>query len=220
MNETVNHCSDNLRLRDKRQELDRRLAVNARSMGNRCSVWRCVLWMLMLLCTAFSLNGTPSVCGQDKVVDLEYRLKAAHIYKFATYIRWPDKAFASESSPFVIAVLGPNPVGDDLRKIAATKRIDGRRIVVRHFEQPGDVRDCHILFMTKAVEGEVQKAVMQRLSGHGVLFVGETKEFLRHGGVIDFLVQGNLIRLYISKRAYEREGLNVSAQLLRIMTVL
>ncbi|MBC8873067.1 MAG: YfiR family protein [Planctomycetes bacterium] len=163
---------------------------------------------------------TPAAHGQGQVVDREYVLKAVYLYRFATYIRWPDKAFADANSPFVIAVFGPDPVGDGLREIAAQKKIGERKIVVRHFEQPGDVRDCHILFMTRAVDSETQKAIIQRLSKQGVLFVGETKEFLQHGGVIDFLIRQNQIRMFISKRAYEREGLKVSAQLLRVMTVL
>ncbi len=187
---------------------------------NRCDLWRCVLWLLMLLCGVSSFDCIPIARGQDKLIDREYTLKAVHIYKFGTYIEWPNRAFADASSPFVIAVLGPDPIGDDLRKIAAVKKIDGRKIVVRQFQRPVDVQNCHILFMTRLVDGETQKAVIQQLSGRGVLFVGETKDFLQHGGIIDFMVQENRIRMYISQRAYKREGLKVSAQLLRVMTVL
>ena len=74
--------------------------------------------------------------------------------------------------------------------------------------------------MTRAVNGDTQKAIIQRHSKRSILFVGETKEFLQQGGVIDFMIRQNQIRMFISKRAYEREKLKVSAQLLRVMTVL
>ena len=214
----MSHWNDNLRQPQKRPRPGRRPAANMRNAVNRCNIVRCALWALTFLAAAAVVAQTPAAHGQ--VVDREYVLKAVYLYRFATYIRWPDKAFADAKSPFVIAVLGPNPVSDGLREIAAKKKIGERKIVVRHFEKPGDVRDCHILFMTRAVDGEIQKAVLQRLSGRGVLFVGETKEFLQQGGVIDFVVQENQIRLFISKGAYQREGLKVSAQLLRVMTVL
>jgi len=191
-----------------------RNAVGCRSITRRA------LWALSFLAAMTAVAETPAAQGQGPVVDREYVLKAVYLYRFATYIRWPEKTFANANSPFVIAVFGPNPVDEGLREIAAAKKIDGRKIVLRHFIQPDDVQDCHILFMTKAVDDETQKAIIQQLSKRGILFVGETKEFLQHGGVIDFMVRQNRIHMYISKRAYEREGLKVSAQLLRVMTVL
>jgi len=166
------------------------------------------------------LAVTRAAHGQQQVVNREYVLKAVYLYRFATYIRWPEETFANANSPFVIAVFGPDPFGDNLRTIAAAKEIDGRKIVIRHFKTPEAIKDCHILFMTRAVNGDTQKAIIQRHSKRSILFVGETKEFLQQGGVIDFMIRQNQIRMFISKRAYEREKLKVSAQLLRVMTVL
>lgn len=176
--------------------------------------------MLISLLATAGFGQTPTAPGQAEVVDREYMMKAAYLYKFATYVRWPDRAFADPNSPFVIAVFGPDPVGDSLRKIAAVKKIEGREIVVRHFKQLGHAGDFHILFMSRAVDSKSQKAAIQQLTGRNVLSVGETKDFLRDGGVIDFLVQENRLRVYISQSAYEREGLWVSAQFLRVVTVL
>jgi len=216
----MSHWNDNMRQPKKRPEPGRRPAANMPSAVDRRSIFRRTLWALAFLAAVTGIAETPTANGQAQAVNRENVLKAVYLYKFATYIRWPEKTFANANSPFVIAVFGPNPLADGLREIAAAKKIDGRKIELRHFVQPGDLQVCHILFMTKAVDGETQKAIIQQLSKRGVLFVGETKEFLQHGGVIDFMVRQNRIHMYISKRAYEREGLKVSAQLLRVMTVL
>ena len=179
---------------------------------------RCVVWLGILSCVAAGLNAALPTYGQ--VIDRQYKLKAVYLYKFATYVQWPEGAFRDEASPFVIGILGPAPVGADLREIAKVKKIGGRKIDVRNYEQAGDIRDCHILFISGAVNIETQQAAIKLLSGRNILLVGETPEFLKHGGVIDLLIQENRIRIYISKSAYEREDLKISAQLLRIATVI
>ena len=186
------------------------------TLRHRC---RWDAWLVVFACTTIGFVTASPARGQGQGIDREYTLKAAYLYKFATYIQWPQRAFRDAASPFVIGILGPDPVGADLRKIAKVKQIDGRKIEVRNFKQAKEVRDCHILFMSRDVESAAQQAAIKLLSGRNILFVGETPDFLKHGGVIDFVIQGNRIRVYISKSAYQRESLEISARLLRIATI-
>jgi len=179
---------------------------------------RWAVWFVVFSCAAAAFGIGSPARGQD--INREYKLKAAYIYQFATYVEWPEGAFRDATSPFVIGILGPDPVGADLRKIAKVKKIGGRKIDVRYYEQAKEVRDCHILFMSRALKSETQQAAIKLLSGQNILFVGETPDYLKHGGVIDFVIQENRIRIYISKSAYEREGVVFSAQLLRVAVVL
>jgi YfiR/HmsC-like len=181
-----------------------------------------VLRRIVLGLAVFSFFGVSffaacPACSQ--VIDREYTLKAAYLYKFATYIEWPERAFRDAESPFVIGILGPDMVGGDLRKIAAVKKIAGRRIEVTNYERLEEVDECHILFLPRGLEVERQQAAIKMLSGKNVLLVGEDADFLKHGGVVDFAIQENRIRIHISQPAYEREELEVSAQLLRIAVV-
>lgn len=173
--------------------------------------------IICVSCTTGVLAVTPPAHGQ--VIDREYKLKAAYLYKFATYVAWPERAFQDADSPFVIGILGPDPVGDDLRKIAEVKTIGGRRIEVRNYANPEEVGKCHILFMARELADEAQSAAVRLLSGRHILLVGEETGFLEHGGVVDFVIEGNRIRIHVSQPAYEREELEISAQLLRIATV-
>ena len=179
---------------------------------------RRAVWLVVLSCAAPAFGTASPARGQD--INHEYKLKTAFIYKFATYVEWPEGAFRDEASPFVIGILGPDPLGADLREIAKVKKLDGRKIDVRNFKQAKEVRDCHILFMSRALKSETQQAAIKLLSGQNILFVGETPDFLKHGGIVDFVIQENHIRIHISKSAYEREGVIFSAQLLRIAVVL
>ena len=178
---------------------------------------RWVAWLIVFSCVAVVSGAASSASGQ--AIDNEYKLKAAYLYKFATYIEWPEGVFSDATAPFVIGILGPDPVGADLRRLATVKKIDGRKIEVRNYEQAKEVRDCHILFESRALKSETRQAAAKLLSGRNILFVGEIPDFLKQEGVINFVIQENRIRIQISKSAYERENLKISAQLLRIATV-
>jgi len=173
------------------------------------SAWPLVLALLVLL-------GNPAnIRGQD-VINREYTIKAAYLYNLGRYVTWPQNAFADQQSPFVIGVLEPDFVGPDLQKIAEVKTIDNRPILVRKFSRPEDVQRCHILFLPRGVEVRIQRELIRRLSGSHILLVGETEEFLDHGGAIAFVVRENNVRLVIALEAAQREKLQVSSKLLQI----
>ena len=178
---------------------------------------RWAVWLIVFSCAVTGMGTTAPTRGQG--IDREYKLKAAYLYKFATYVQWPEGAFRDATDPFVIGILGPDPVGADLRKIAKVKKIDQRKIEVHNYKQAEEIHDCHILFMSRGLKSETQQAAVKLLLGRNILFVGETPDFLKQQGVIEFVIQENRIRVYISKSAYRREGVKVSAQLLRIASV-
>lgn len=62
-------------------------------------------------------------------------------------------------------------------KLVAVKRIRGRKIAIRRFEQPADVKDCHILYVSRAVDSDTQKATIQQLSDRNILFVARPRSF-------------------------------------------
>ena len=171
---------------------------------------------MLLLCATASIGSTAS--GQNNI-NREYKLKSVYLYKFATYVTFPDTAFQNANSPFVIGILGPDPLGKNLQAIAKIKKIGNREIVVRNYTSADKIKNCHILFISKKVPEAKQVAALKLLGGRNMLLVGETPNFLKDGGVISFEVEHNRIKNNISKSAYEREKLEVSARLLQICNI-
>ena len=173
--------------------------------------------VFVLLCTVAGWSLPKSALGQT--ISREYPLKAAFLYQFTTYVRWPETVFADEKSPFVFGILGTDQVGSILRKVAKVKDVGGRPIVVRNYSKPENIRDCHLLFISQSVEAKTQASTLRLLAGKNMLIVGETQDFLAMGGVFNFAIEQNRIKIRISKSAYERESLSVSSKLLRVATV-
>jgi hypothetical protein len=180
-----------------------------------------VISLAVLLLPVGSSRTTALVAQEDEEIaaNREYRIKAAYLYQFGRYVEWPAKAFANPSSPFVIGVLAQDPLLPDLEQIAKIKKIQDRAIQIRRFASPADIRACNILYLPASLSSEKLAEIIRSISGHGVLLVGDTDGILNAGGVIQFAVEDNKIRVLISRKAAEREGLTISAKLLQVARV-
>ena len=75
------------------------------------------------------------------------------------------------------------------------------------------MKSCSIVFVSGSdpLQG---KAVAERLRGSASLLVGEAADFGKHGGMIAFRVENNVVRFDINQGAAETEGIRISARLL------
>jgi hypothetical protein len=171
-----------------------------------------------VVCLLLHLGGSRSADAQEHV-NREYKIKAAYLYNFGRYVEWPAEAFADARSPFVIGVLEPDPVGVYLDLYARSSKVGERPIHVRSIKNPEQAPPCHILFFPRDVDPEVRRATIRRLSGSHVLFVGEADSFLDEGGVIDFVIRQNNVRLVVALKSARREKLGISSKLLQVAQV-
>ena len=148
----------------------------------------------------------------------EYEVKAAFLYNFARYIEWPEEAVPDAEDTFVIGVLGEDPFGPILDRIAKSKTVDGRKIAVRRFATVEDYTPCHILFVSSS-ETDRLATVLARLAESHVLVVGDTPGSARQGVIINFVIEQSKVRLEINPGAAERAGLKISSKLLRLATI-
>lgn len=164
------------------------------------------------ICLALSAGGSAQ--GPS-----EHQVKAAFLFNFARFVDWPANAFADPGAPYQLCVLGQDPFGPDLEATIGKKTVNGRgfRIV-----RATDVRDlagpCHIVFVAES-EADRPKETLKRLSAEGVLTVSEIEGFAELGGVINFIVVDDKVRLEINLDAAERARLQVSSQLLKLARV-
>jgi len=156
-----------------------------------------------LVVALFSLGILASFrpASAQTVIDSqrEYNVKAVTLYAIGRYVKWPESVFPDEQSPFVIGILGSNPFGDTLQRIAQKKTIHGRPILIKEYATPEDCTSpCHILFVTRSVSPEKEAELLEHLEGAPVLLVGESAGFANRGGTINFYVDGNHIRFELN----------------------
>jgi len=166
-----------------------------------------------------ALIATP-LGAQTAYINREYQIKAAYLYHLIKYVRWPGTSrLASqetETEPFVVTIVGRNPFGGALQRIAASRRIRGRAIRLAFVENPTEIPDCHIVFVPANTSETFRRSVLRETTGRPILVVGESAGFAEAGGMINFYVEENRVRFEINVGAASRAGLSISAKLLQI----
>ncbi len=139
-------------------------------------------------------------------------VKAAFLYNFANFVTWPRDAFESPRSPLYYCIWGTSPVRPLLADLLRGEVVNGHPLRLA----PAGARDhshCQILFVSAEVD------LRAPLPRHGVLTVGETRAFLRQGGMIALVPHERRIRPLIARRTAEAAGIRISSKLLRIATL-
>ena len=148
----------------------------------------------------------------------EYQLKAVFLYNFAKFVEWPEGSFRSLSEPITVCILGQNPFGPALVKTLEGKAIDGRPFRVREIPASEPGNPCHILFVS-ASERKRFRSLLPDRKGSGTLTVGESPGFAAEGGVVNFRIEGNTLRIEVNTEAARLEHLRISAKLLNLVEI-
>jgi hypothetical protein len=164
---------------------------------------------------ALMLAATPAA---SQSVISEYEVKAAFLFHFAEYVHWPEHVFPDAKPSLELCVLGKDPFGPLLDKTIGGKSVLGRPLVIRRLTTIDAAAECQILFVS-ASETKGMPEIIRAVTGASVLTVSETEGFARRGGIINFRVENDNVRFEINPDAAQRSDLKISAQLLKLATV-
>jgi len=145
----------------------------------------------------------------------EYQLKAAFLFNFTQFIEWPTNAFADANAPLVIGILGNNPFGAVLSQTVEGETVHGRKVVIRLFKRIEDVHACQLLFISRSEQARLPQ-VLAALKGVPVVTVSDSDQFVRHGGMIGFVIHENKVRFEINSETAAKASLKVSSKLLNL----
>ena len=167
-----------------------------------------LVWLLLIL-------AAPVRAGAGQPASLEYPIKATYLYKFAPFVTWPESAFDTPSSPFVLCIVGEDPFGQLLDQAVAGQRVGQHVIVVRRLQRVDRTPNCHILFVG-ASRGQAGADALAMVKGAPVLTVTDSASADSAASVIQFVVQDNRVRFRIDGQAAAQNGLVISSKLLSL----
>jgi hypothetical protein len=149
----------------------------------------------------------PAIGNAEARVADEYELKAAFLFKLAKFVEWQPGRLPREDSPLVIGVSGQTAFAR-FEETLEGKLLGRRPLIVRRVKKPSEVRDCHILFVSRD-ENDQQAKLLEASAAAVVLSFGETDSFLEQGGMVQFVVRENQLRLVIHDRACRNPDLRI-----------
>ena len=177
-------------------------------------VHSCCLSKFIALAVALVLVGVSCLHAQQSK-PTEYQVKAAYLYNFGRFVKWPPGLAAGKGDSFPVCVLGRDPFGPILDSTLAGEALDGKPVVIRRIARPQDAADCRILFVSSTEENHL-KEILAAIDQAGVLTVSDMPGFSRRGGMIQFVVEGDRIRFEINLATAESAKLVLSSELLKV----
>ncbi|MGA9333131.1 MAG: YfiR family protein [Rudaea sp.] len=131
-----------------------------------------------------------------------------YISRFVLYVRWPDD---QSIKAWQVCVASPNTTGDANYK-GLTAR--SRPFAVRHVAANASLAGCQILDLSDADAASTQNFLRLVQATHGILTVGEGKQFCSAGGQICLRTQEQHGGFEVNLSALKGSGLGIKAQLL------
>jgi hypothetical protein len=164
----------------------------------------CVLWVILGL-----IQG-QAAWAQSKVEATEIKIQSIFIYNFTKYINWPEEYNRGD---FVIGVLGDADLTEELYKMAKTKNVGNRRMVVKKYAEVADIEGrCHILFIP-AGSSSLLSSALKKTKGQPTLVITHKDGLGRAGSQINFVSSNGKFRFEININALEKNGLKCAQQL-------
>lgn len=141
------------------------------------------------------------------------KIKVAYIYQFTQFVTWPD-AKKLENQPFLICVLGDESIRKEL--LPLNQRYFGKRLIRVHYPDTlSKVDECSILYIAKSERGRL-KNILNYLHDKSILTVSSIPDFAKQGGMIDFVIRNNKVRLQSNISVAKYANLSISAKLLEV----
>jgi len=153
--------------------------------------------------------STPAGSARDTAV------KAAFLYKFASFVEWPPGTFATATQPLVIGVMGNDGVASDLEQVVQGRTVDGRPLVVRRLpDNSTAIAGVHVLFIGSRRDARLKDAI--NAAAGPVLIVTEQPGALAVGSVLNFVEDEGHVRFAASLLSADARKLKLSARLLAV----
>lgn len=168
----------------------------------------------LCLCT-----GLSAIADDDPIP--EYRIRAAFIYNFLKFVRWPDTHSPVPAGAANVCIIGDNTFAEYLGTLQGTTQ--GITINVNSLVRESNMASCHVLIIGRGEEGHVA-SILAHIRHYPILSISETRNFADNGGIVEIVRVGKSVGLFsqdtinlrINIKPAESSGILIDARLLQI----
>lgn len=161
------------------------------------------------------LLGLPSLAAAQ--TPDEHDVKAAFLVNLAKFVDWP--AAVSARPELAICILGDDPFGLNVDRLAEGLVVRGRRVVIRRIGVAVEAAGCDIAFVRSEEHGKAVELIAA-VRGLPVLTVGEDFAFAQLGGAIHLPTRNRRVEIVVNTSVVEASGLRLSSKLMSLATIL
>lgn len=172
-------------------------------------------FLRLSFCFASSLMialTTVAVSAEERVETYsESSIKAALVYSIMHFVDWQEKE---------LNLCVYQPTEDDVFHFnTLPKQTDlGQTLTVKFLHTNGGAliqNNCHVLFITH-LAGDYAYEILSKVKNTHRLTIGESSQFIKNGGMVNFVHKESTIKFEINIAALKQANLNMKSQVLRI----
>jgi len=142
------------------------------------------------------------------------QFQALYVYNFAKNIGWPAE---DNNKELVITVIGDNDLAAELNKLAATKAIGSRKVVIKESATTNGLQKSDIICLGESKGNQIASLISAQ-EGNKNLIVAGKKGLCAQGAGISFVSEAGKLKFEISNKNISKRGLQVSQKLLQLGT--
>jgi hypothetical protein len=182
-----------------------------RALKASASTFKVLLFSILLSGTLLAKPVTSPVNAQD-TTSIEYKVKAAYIFKFFNFFEWNNSDTTIPKQPFRVGVFGDSAIYAALENLS--KVSGGEGIIPKKINVGDSLKGLHLLFLSKSSSDSLQK-IIQESQSLNILTVGEETSFCLKGGAVNFIIDNEKVKFEINRQAVKKAGIQVSARILK-----
>lgn len=173
-------------------------------------------WCAVAIVTVGLLRGAVTAAGQEPAIPAA-QVKAAFVYNFTKFVTWPANAFVTAEQPIRLGIVGDDALAAALRVVEG-RVAQGRKVEVKRLGPGDDLADCHLVYVAISEQARFVD-VLGRSAAAPVLTIGDAPGFTAAGGIVNFFVDGDRVRIEVSADRASARGLKISSKLLQVARV-
>lgn len=131
-------------------------------------------------------------------------LQAVFLYQSIKYLEWPSDELAN----FEILVVGEGEIYQELLKIAKSRKVGNRSIVVKQVKSIASAPLCHIVIFTESAQAE---SLIISVSAKPILLVTNVEGMLEKGSDLNFIKKGDKLSYQLNASALQSKKIKVSS---------
>ena len=144
---------------------------------------------------------------------IESEVKAAYLYKFASFVEWPEGSFARANSLLQIGVAADDALAGQLARMVGGRNVNGHALAIRKIRRGDSTAGLHILFVGADDRAAIHD-YLQAARGQSVLTVTDADQALALGSMVNFVVAGERLRFEVALDHVAPSRLRISARML------
>ncbi|MES0327712.1 MAG: YfiR family protein [Gammaproteobacteria bacterium] len=172
----------------------------------------------LLICACLFAASAMQVATAQTRVEEEHLLKAAFIYNFAKFTRWPENILKGQDAQLNLCTAGEDRLVGELKRLAG-RIIKEHPVTIVSLKNMPVPKNCHLLYIATS-EKRGYKDILKSVRGEPVLTISELPHFSRSGGMIELYREKDQTRFIINLGIAREAELVLSSRLLSLAVVI